>query len=90
MSHSLLVLGSTARMKIALPPSLQKELHSLESEVAWARTLTPEQRLVVTHQLCRDAIRQLAMNPKRDRILELRDPVPDSTVRALARLRSAT
>ena len=74
-------------MPITLPPSLRKERHTLQEEVAWARSLSPEQRLAVTAMLCRDAVTLLQMNPNRDRVLALRDPVPESTRRALARLR---
>ena len=75
------------RAPIRLPPSLNRELHPLAEEVAWARGLAPEQRLAVTAQLCRDAMILLSMNPKRDRVLDFRDPLPESTHRALARLR---
>lgn len=74
-------------MPIALPPSLCRERHSIREEVAWARNLSPEQRLAVTAVQCREAAILLLMNPKRDRILALRDPVPESTRRAFARLR---
>jgi hypothetical protein len=74
-------------MLSALPPSLRKELHPLEDEVAWARAQTPEQRLRVVAALCRDTIILLNMNPHRDAVLAMRDPLPDSTVRAMARLR---
>ena len=74
-------------MPIRLPPSLRKDRHTLQEEVAWARGLTPEERLAATATLCRDAMILLAMNPKRDRVIALRDPLPESTRRALARLR---
>jgi hypothetical protein len=77
-------------MAIVLPPSLMRDRHPVSEEVAWARSLTPEQRLEVVAMLCRDTVKLLALNPKRDRVLSMRDPVPDSTVRALARLRRAT
>ena len=76
-------------MPVTLPPSLRREQHSLEEEVAWARSLTPEQRIEVIAVLCRDAISLLELNPKRDALLNMRDPVPESTTRALARLRRA-
>lgn len=74
-------------MAFTLPPSLQKERHSLEEEVAWARTLTPSERLAVVALLCRDAVVLLAMNPKAAEVLAMRDPVPESTRVAFARLR---
>jgi hypothetical protein len=66
---------------------LDRARHRVEDEVAWARTLTPEQRLDVVASLCRDAVQLLLLNDKRERVLSLRDPVPESTTRALARLR---
>ena len=72
---------------IVLPPSLRRELHSVEDEVAWARALTPSQRLEVLAALCRDSLILLGMNPHAERILAHRDPVPPSTVAALRRLR---
>lgn len=74
-------------MAFVLPPSLRKELHPLEEEVSWARSLTPEQRLAVVAALCRDTVTLLNMNPRRDAVLALRDPVPESTRQAMARLR---
>ncbi len=74
-------------MRISLPPSLQRDRHPVSEEVAWARQLSPEQRLAVVAMLCRDAVTLLQMNPKQARVLELRDPVPDSTRVAMARLR---
>jgi hypothetical protein len=72
---------------IALPPSLRKERHSVAAEVSWAKQLTPPERLAVVALLCRDAVTLLQMNPKADQVLAMRDPVPESTKRALARLR---
>jgi hypothetical protein len=74
-------------MPFVLPPSLRKELHPIEEEVAWAKSLTPEQRLAAVAALCKDNITLLNMNPHRDEVLARRDPLPESTVRALARLR---
>lgn len=74
-------------MAITLPPSLQKERHTLEEEVSWAKRLAPEERLAVVAALCRDAVTLLELNPKAAAVIELRDPVPDSTRIALARLR---
>ena len=44
--------------------------------------------LAVVAALCRDSIVLLNMNPRREAVLAMRDPVPESTVRALARLRT--
>ena len=61
----------------------------MQSSVAWARSLTPEERLAVVALLCRDVITLLSMNDKRDRVLASRDLVPESTRRAFARLRNS-
>lgn len=74
-------------MPIALPPSLRRELHPVEDEVAWARALAPEERLAIVAALSRDAVALLNMNPRREAVLARRDPLPASTVAALARLR---
>ncbi len=79
--------GYDVGVAIVLPPSLRRELHSVEDEVRWARELTPEQRLAVVAAVCRDAVTVLNMNANAARVLELRDPVPASTVAALLRLR---
>jgi hypothetical protein len=73
-------------MAFVLPPSLRRELHTVEDEVAWARGLTPEERLRVVAAVCRDAVTLLNMNPEAERVLALRDPVPASTAAALRRL----
>jgi hypothetical protein len=74
-------------MRISLPPSLQKDRHPVSEKVAWARTLTPEERLAVVAMLCRDTVTLLQMNPKQARVHPLQDPVPESTRIALTRLR---
>jgi hypothetical protein len=76
-----------AEMPIALPPSLQRDRHPLAEEVAWAKRLSPEERLAVVAALCKDAVTLLNMNAKREVVLTMRDQVPESTNRALARLR---
>lgn len=77
--------GYDPAMAFQLPPSLRKELHPVEDEVAWARSLTPEQRLIVVAVLCRDSVILLNMNERREAVLASRDPVPPSTTAALAR-----
>ena len=74
-------------MPIQLPPSLQRERHTVDKEVEWARSLMPEQRLAAVFALSRDALTLLAMNEQREKILAMRDPVPESTRLALRRLR---
>lgn len=71
---------------ITLPPSLQRERHSVFDECEFARGLSPEERLKVVALLAQDAVRLLAMNAQRERVLAARDPVPASTVAAWRRL----
>lgn len=73
-------------MAFELPPSLDASRHTVAEEVAYARSLTPEQRLEVVARVCRAAAALLAMHPKRERVLALRDPVPESTRIAWKRL----
>jgi len=73
---------------VHLPPSLDRDRHPITEEVAWARSLSPEQRLDAVAAVCRSTLHILNMHPKRDTVLALRDPVPDSTRRALKRLRT--
>jgi hypothetical protein len=75
-------------MNIVLPPSLDKDRHPTLEEVAYARSLTPEERLRVVASVCRSALAVLNVHPKRDRLLQMRDPVPASTREALRRLRA--
>lgn len=74
-------------MSFTLPRSLDKRLHSVEHEVAFARSLTPEERLEVVASVCRSALGVLNMHSRRDHVLQHRDPMPESTLRALERLR---
>ena len=62
-----------------LPKSLDRRLHSVHDEVAFARSLSPEQRLVIVSRVCRSALAILNLNPRRDKVLALRDPVPETT-----------
>lgn len=74
-------------MAIVLPPSLDKRIHTVDAEVVHARSLTPEERLVLVARVCRATMHLLNLNEKRDRILRMRDPVPESTRVAWKRLR---
>jgi len=74
-------------MPLVLPVSLRKDLNTLDEEVSWARSLSPEERLRVVAALCKDTLILLRMNPNAQRVLEMRDAVPASTVAALKRLR---
>lgn len=74
-------------MRIRLPPSLDREVHGLDKEIERARRLSPEERLRVVAAQCEEALILLRMNEHRETLLRERDPVPDSTRRAYARLR---
>ncbi|MFN8544939.1 MAG: hypothetical protein U0807_12165 [Candidatus Binatia bacterium] len=56
-------------------------------EAAPYRGLSTDERLRLTALACRGAARQLAGRADRRRLLDHRDPLPPSTVAALARLR---
>ena len=60
---------------------------SVEREAAPYRAMTAEERWRATAAACRSAARQLANRPDRERLLDYRDPLPDSSVAALRRLR---
>jgi len=53
------------------------------------RRATPADRARDMAMACRAAARQLASRADRQRILDHRDPLPDSTITALRRLRAA-
>lgn len=74
-------------MPITLPPSLDRTRHTLAEEVAFARSLTVEQRVQVVALVCRAALQVLNLNPKREQVMASRDPFPASTQAALQRLR---
>lgn len=40
-------------MPIVLPRSLDKNVHTVDEEVAFAKSLTPEERLVLVSRVCR-------------------------------------
>jgi len=74
---------------LRLPPSLDRRRHPVDDEVSRVRGLTPEERLHVVASVCRSALRVLALNPKWEVVLAARDEVPESTRRALRRLRTS-
>ncbi|MBL8949817.1 MAG: hypothetical protein JNK82_03510 [Myxococcaceae bacterium] len=49
--------------------------------------MSDEQRLEVLRSVLRAGARQLAMHSERERLMEFRDPLPKSSIEALARLR---
>lgn len=74
-------------MPITLPPSLDRHRHTLEEETAFARSLTPEQRVQILALVCQAALHTLNVNPKREQLLQMKDPLPASMIAALRRLR---
>ncbi len=75
-------------MAISLPRSLQKELHTVEKEVAHVKDLTPEERLHLVALVCQASLKILKLNPLQEKVLAMRDPLPESTIAALHRLRN--
>jgi hypothetical protein len=73
----------------ALPPWVTDNRTAVAREAAPYRGLTPEARWRATAAACRAAARQLAHRSDRERILAFRDPLPESSVEALRRLRAA-
>jgi len=70
-----------------LPRWVEDERDSLLREVADYRDLSPEERGRLLAAACRAAARVLRSRPDRDLALETLDPLPESTIKALARLR---
>lgn len=73
----------------ALPPWAVDNRTAVAREAAPYRGLTPAQRAQALAAACRAAARQLAERPDRQRLREYRDPLPQSSVAALRRLRAA-
>lgn len=69
-----------------LPPSLDRDVQTVQREVALAKAMTPEERLHGVALACRAALDLLAYNTKAERILASPDPLPESSIRALKRL----
>ncbi len=61
---------------------------SIRSEVEPYRGMTQEERARDLRRACRAAVRLLAARPDRERVLAHVDPLPESSRRALARLRA--
>ena len=70
-----------------LPRWVLSDEESVWQETAQARQMTPDQRVAVLAAVCRSSARLLAMNDRRDYVLTHPDPVPQSSLDALARLR---
>ena len=71
---------------VSLPPSLDKFRHTTAEEVAYARSLSPQQRLTILASVCKADLQVLKLNRHRERLILKRDPVPQSTVAAFRRL----
>lgn len=71
-----------------LPEWLADERAAVAREAAPYRGLSFEERWHLTAAACRAAARQLASRADRERILAYRDPLPESSLTALRRLRA--
>jgi len=74
-------------MSSVLPAWVVDDSTSVRNEAAPYRLMSPEQRAFHLAQACRAAAKILLVREDRQRVLEYLDPLPDSTVSALARLR---
>jgi len=73
---------------VQLPKWVVDDRTSIEREAAPWRERSAEERARATAAACRAAARQLANRPDRERLLAYRDPLPESTIAALRRLRA--
>lgn len=74
-------------MATDLPGWVKSGAESARDKARLSRDLSLEDRLKASAAVCATASYMLALNPKRKRVLQWVDPVPQSTVAALARLR---
>lgn len=65
------------------------DVDSVRQEAAPYKEMTPAQRLAVLASACRAATRLLLSREDHRRVLEHVDPLPESTINALTRLRRA-
>jgi len=72
-----------------LPKWVVDNRTAVAQEAAPYRNLTTEERWRATAAACRAAAKQLALRPDRERLLAYRDPLPQSTIDALRRLRAS-
>jgi hypothetical protein len=70
-----------------VPPWAVDDAVSVRREAAPYRELAPEARAALMAAACRAAARLLASRVDRGRVLAYRDPLPESTRRAVVRLR---
>ena len=74
-------------MTIALPGWVVDDDASILNEMRDLVDTTPGERWQLARLCCRDALWAIRMSPVAERILAFQDPLPGSTVAALARLR---
>ena len=74
-------------MNDALPGWIVDDRESVRREAEPYRHMTPEQRAELLAAACRGMARLLRIRDDRDRVLAHTDPLPESTIRALERLR---
>ena len=72
---------------VKLPGWAVDDETAIRREASRYRGLSVEERAQLTAMACRSAARQLRARPDREQLLAYRDPLPESSVRALARLR---
>jgi len=70
-----------------LPGWVVEDAASVEEEAAPYRDMAPSERAALMAAACRAAARLLRSRVDRERVLEHTDPLPESSVQALARLR---
>ncbi|MDI7266415.1 MAG: hypothetical protein QME96_00275 [Myxococcota bacterium] len=74
-------------VKSVLPAWVVDDRESVREEAAPYRLMTPEQRGALMAAACKAAARLLGVREDRRRVLAFRDPMPQSTLLALDRLR---
>ena len=75
--------------RTALPGWVVDNRTAVAREAEPYRNITQAQRAKALAAACRAAARQLAMRADRQRLLDYRDPLPESSVVVLSRLRAA-
>jgi hypothetical protein len=70
-----------------LPPWVVDNRTAVAREAAPYRAMSPDDRLQATAVACRSAARQLRSRRDRERLLAYCDPLPESTIATLKRLR---
>lgn len=77
-------------MATLLPGWIVDDRESVRREALPYRDMNDQQRLALLAAACRGAARLLRARDDRDRALEYIDPLPDSSIRALMKLREET